>query len=80
MAIIGSGTLCQLAFLIWASYNSFKGEFASGYLLLFTNFVLLVMYCMCIPGFIARSADISHLWGIFMLFTTLLPEAMCCFF
>ena len=41
--------------------------------------VLLVMYCMYIPAFIVTSADISQLWvmGVFMLFTNILPEAIC---
>ena len=37
--------------------------------------VLLVMYCIYIQAFIVTSADISQLW---VYFTNLLPEAICC--
>ena len=35
--------------------------------------------CMYIPGFIVTSADIiKPVMGMFMLFTNVLPEAICC--
>ena len=37
------------------------------------------MHCMYIPAFIVTSVDIyKPVMGIFMLFTNLLPEAICC--
>ena len=33
------------------------------------------MYCMCLPAFFVTSADKSQ---IFMLFTNIMPEAICC--
>ena len=34
-----------------------------------------VLYCMCLPASFVTSADKSQ---IFMLFTNILPEAICC--
>ena len=39
------------------------------------NVVLMIMCCLCIPAFIVTSANISQLW---VYFTNLLPEAICC--
>ena len=47
---------------------------------LYCNYALLVMYCMCLLAVIITSADIRKLWVqcICMLFTNMLPEAICC--
>ena len=39
------------------------------------NFVLLVMYCMCLLVFIVASADISQLW-VYLCY--ILPGGICC--
>ena len=59
--------VCQLSLLqllIWAGYRHFRLPEAICCCLQTCNVdvVLLVMYCMYIPGFIVTSADISQLW------------------
>ena len=60
--------VCQLSLLqllIWAGYRHFKERLPEAICCLQTcnvDVVLLVMYCMYIPGFIVTSADISQLW------------------
>ena len=65
--------VCQhslLQLLIWAGYRHFKERLPEA--TCNVDVVLLVMYCMYIPGFIVTSADISQLWVYLCL-----PEAIC---
>ena len=71
--------VCQLSLLqllIWAGYRHFKERLPEAICCCLqtcnVDVVLLVMYCLYIPGFIVTSADISQLW------VYLLPEAICC--
>ena len=64
--------LSLLQLLIWISYLDILPQALQTYTV---NDVLLVMYCMCLPAFFVTSADKSQ---IFMLFTNILPEAICC--
>ena len=66
--------VCQLSllqFLTWAGYRNFKERLpeaiCSCLLTCNVDVVLLVMYCMYIPGFIVTSADISQLWVCYLL-------------
>ena len=65
--------LSLLQLLIWISYLDILPK---------ANFVTYtindVLYCMCLLAFFVTSADKSHLCVIFMLFTNILPEAICC--
>ena len=61
--------VCQLSLLqllIWAGYRHFKERLPEAICCCLqtcnVDVVLLVMYCMYIPGFIVTSADISQLW------------------
>ena len=74
--------VCQLSFLhllIWAGYRHFKERLPEAICCCLqtcnVDVVLLVMYCMYIPGLIVTSADISQLW-VYLCY--LLPEAICC--
>ena len=68
--------LSLLQLLIWISYLDILPEAICCCLQTYTvNDVLLVMYCMCLPAFFVTSADKSQ---IFMLFTNISPEAICC--
>ena len=67
--------VCQLSLLqllIWAGYRNIKERLPEAiYCCLQTcnvDVVLLVMYCMYIPGFIVTSADISQLWVYILTF------------
>ena len=63
--------LLLLQLLIWANYKLDRF-----YLLLFTTYpVIDVLLIMCLLAFFVTSADKSR---IFMLFTNILPEAICC--
>ena len=60
--------VCQLSLLqllIWAGYRHFKERLPEAICCCLqtcnVDVVLLVMYCMYIPGFIVTSADISQL-------------------
>ena len=70
--VVGS-VLCMYAnfhsllqLLIWAGYRHFKERLPEAICCCLqtcnVDVVLLVMYCMYIPGFIVTSADISQLW------------------
>ena len=66
--------LLLLQLLIWASFN--LDRLPGGYLLLFTTYTVIdVLLIMCLLAFFVTSADKSQL---FMLFTNILPEAICC--
>ena len=74
--------VCQLSLLqllIWAGYRHFKERLPEAICCCLqtcnVDVVLLVMYCMYIPGFIITSSDISQLW-VYLCY--LLPEAICC--
>ena len=74
--------VCQLSLLqllIWAGYRHFKERLPEAICCCLqtcnVDVVLLVMYCMYLPGFIVTSADISQLW-VYLCY--LLPEAICC--
>ena len=66
--------VCQLSLLqllIWAGYRHFKERLPEAICCLQTcnvDVVLLVMYCMYIPGFIDTSADISQLWVYLLIY------------
>ena len=70
-------SLLQLL-LLWISYLDILPEAICCLQTYPVNDVLLVTYCMCLPAFFVTSADKSQLWVIFMLFTNILPEAICC--
>ena len=61
--------VCQLSLLqllIWAGYRHLKERLPEAICCCLqtcnVDVVLLIMYCMYIPGFIVTSADISQLW------------------
>ena len=61
--------VCQLLLLqllIWADYRHFEERLPEVICCCLqtctVDVVLLVMYCMYIPGFIVTSAEISQLW------------------
>ena len=63
-----------LQLLIWASYNLDRC-----YLLLFTTYTVIdVLLIMCLLAFFVTSADKKPVICIFMVFTNILPEAICC--
>ena len=66
--------VCQLSLLqllIWAGYRHFKERLPEAICCCLqacnVDVVLLVMYCMYIPGFIVTSADISHYGYIYAI-------------
>ena len=67
--------LSLLQLLIWISYLDIWPEAICCCLQTYTVNNVLVMYCMCLPAFFVTSADKSR---IFMVFTNILPEAICC--
>ena len=87
-------TFIATKLLIWAGYRHFKERLPEAICCCLqtcnVDVVLLVMYCMYIPGFIVTSADISQLWvylcysliyclRLFVVVYKLVMLMLCCY-